>query len=594
MRIWQHLGVDLGSLWRVWLPLSALTAAMPLAVLSLPVIEKRLLDDVVLGGRIEELPATILAYAGIWAVVVLGQNAAAAWRAYLGERTTQRLRRRLFDHCTDVSVSFSRREHSARTMSLFVNDVPVLANFLSSTVILGPASVVALIGCFVLMVALNWQLALAAGVAPFVLGGIAWLVTRPLRPAARRAQEKAAELNERLQESLLGLREIVAFGQERSQQARFATTLSELLRLRMRVTAIDTAVQTGQSFFSIGVTIVILGYGSLLVTQGETTIGTLVAMRTLFSVIVQPISLLIGSISSGQQALGAADRIYATLERQPEVIDRGTARLPRAVAGAVTFDGVSFGYLPGQPILQDISFTARPGELIALVGPSGAGKSTLASMLARFVDPEDGRVLLDGIDLREIPLAELRARISTVFQDTFLFATTIRENIAFGRADATDAEIIEAARTANAWEFIEQLPDGLDTLVHERGLRLSEGQKQRIAIARALLRQPRILILDEPTSALDARSEHLVQMALEHLVRDRTTLVIAHRLATVRRADRILVLDHGRIVEDGTHEQLLQRDGVYRELFDLQFGTPLPRTPVAGPSRSSVAVVRGG
>ena len=594
MQLWHCLREDMRSLWRVWLPLSALTAAMPLLVLALPVLEKRLLDDIVLTGHIEALPSTLLAYAGLWAAVVVGQNVAAAWRAYLGERTSQHLRRRLFNQCTDISVSFSQREHSARTMSLFVNDVPALASFLSSTVILGPASAVAFVGCVALMLVLNWQLALAAGLAPIVLAGIAWLVTRPLRPAARRAQEKAAQVNQRLQETLLGLREIVAFGQQRAQQARFTTTLREFLQLRMRVAAIDTAVQTGQSFFSIAVSVVVLGYGSYLVTQGETTIGTLVAMRTLFSVIVQPLSLLIGSISSGQQALGSADRIYATLGQPPAVLDTGTVHLPQPPVGEVTFDRVSFRYVPEQPTLRDISFTARPGQLIALVGPSGAGKSTLVSMLARFNDPDAGRVLLDGIDVRELPLTELRAQISVVFQDTFLFATTIRENIAFGQANATDAEIVEAARMANAWEFITDLPDGLDTPVHERGVRLSEGQKQRLAIARALLRQPRILILDEPTSALDARSEHLVQTALDQLVRDRTTFVIAHRLATVRRADRILVLDHGRIVEDGTHEQLLARDGLYRELFDLQFGAPIIQTAASSPSWGGVASVRGG
>jgi ABC-type multidrug transport system fused ATPase/permease subunit len=594
MHVWQSLRLDIQALWRVWLPLSVLTAAMPLVVLALPIMEKRLLDDVVMAADVASLPATILGYAGLWALVTLGQNAAAVWRTYLGERTTQQLRRRLFDHCTDVSVSFSRREHSARTMSLFVNDVPALSNFLSGTIILAPASAVAIIGCVAVMLALNWQLAVAAGLAPIVMAAIVWVVTRPLRPAARRAQAKAAELNERLQESLVGLREIVAFGQQHSQQTRFSTTLSELLRLRMRVNAIDTAVQTGQSFFSIAVTIVVLGYGSLLVMQDATTIGTLVAMRTLFSVIVQPISLLMGSISSGQQALGAADRIYRLLDESADVRDTGGQSISTPSAGAITFDAVSFAYQPGQPVLRDISFTARPGELIALVGPSGAGKSTLASMLTRFVDPDEGRVLLDGTDLRDIPLSDLRAQIGMVFQDTFLFATTIRENIAFGRPEATTAEIVEAARTANAWEFIEQLPAGLDTPVHERGVRLSEGQKQRLALARALLRRPRILLLDEPTSALDARSEHLVQTALERLVRDRTTFVIAHRLATVRRADTILVLEHGRIVEDGTHDQLIQRDGLYRELFDLQFGAPVVRATTNGVSQSSVVAVGGG
>jgi ABC-type multidrug transport system fused ATPase/permease subunit len=286
--------------------------------------------------------------------------------------------------------------------------------------------------------------------------------------------------------------------------------------------------------------------------------------------VLVPAGQVLARIGNAQKALAAVERIYAFLDAAPRVPEAPGARMPRELAGAVTFDRVSFAYQPGRTVLDQVSFSARPGELIALVGPSGAGKSTLVSLIARFYDPTEGRVLLDGIDLRALPLAGLRRQVGIVFQDTFLFATTIRENIAFGRAGASEAEIIAAARAANAWEFIEQLPEGLDTPVGERGVRLSAGQKQRLAIARALLRDPRILILDEPTSALDARSEHLLQTALDNLVRGRTTFVIAHRLATVQRADRVVVLDGGRIVEQGTHTELLQRPGLYRELFELQ------------------------
>jgi ABC-type multidrug transport system fused ATPase/permease subunit len=227
-------------------------------------------------------------------------------------------------------------------------------------------------------------------------------------------------------------------------------------------------------------------------------------------------------------------------------------------------------------VLHEVSLTARPGELVALVGPSGAGKTTLAGLIARFYDPDSGRVLLDGTDVREFTLHGLRSQIGIVFQDTFLFSATIRENIAFGREGATEAEIVAAAHAAHAWEFIERMPDGLDTRTGERGAQLSEGQKQRLSVARVLLRNPRILVLDEPTSALDARSEHLLQAALTELTRGRTTFVIAHRLSTIRRADRILVLDEGRIVQQGTHTELLRRPGLYRELCELQFGPERP------------------
>ncbi|HET8626901.1 MAG TPA: ABC transporter ATP-binding protein, partial [Thermomicrobiales bacterium] len=431
------------------------------------------------------------------------------------------------------------------------------------------------------------QLAVVTGILPLGVAGIGTVLTRPLRAAARRVQEKVAEVVQRVHENLAGLREVVAFGRGASQYRQFATTLEDLLRLRMRVTYMTSTLQTGQTLFGLLVTLVILLYGGYLVIQGRTTVGTLIAMRTLFGLVIYPAGQFLGLFATVQKSLGAADRIYAFLDEIPEVEDPPGAAEPAGVAGAVAFDRVSFGYAPGRPVLRDVSFAARPGELVALVGPSGAGKSTLMSLLARFYDPTAGRVTLDGVDLRDLTLAGLREQIGIVFQDTFLFADTVRANVAFGREGADGAAVVAALRAANAWEFVEALPDGLDTVVGERGARLSEGQKQRLAIARAFLRDPRILILDEPTSALDARSEHLLQAALDALMRGRTTFVIAHRLATVRRADRILVLDGGRIVEQGTHEGLLGADGLYRELHDLQFGgraaaEVVPAVPEAG------------
>jgi ABC-type multidrug transport system fused ATPase/permease subunit len=322
------------------------------------------------------------------------------------------------------------------------------------------------------------------------------------------------------------------------------------------------------------------------VVRGETTLGTLVATRSLLNILFSMAGQLSGRIGSVQKTLAATDRIYAFLDEVPRVQESPAARTLDAVVGTVRFDQVSFAYHPGQPVLDEITLTACSGETVALVGPSGAGKSTLVSLLARFYDPAAGRVLLDGVDIRELSLEGLRRHVGIVFQDAFLFATTIRENIAFGREGAGDAEIIAAARAAHAWEFVERLPDGLDTRVGERGAQLSEGQKQRLAIARAFLRDPRILILDEPTASLDARSEHLLQEALYHLTRGRTTFVIAHRLATVQRADLILVLDRGRIVERGTHDALRCRRGLYAELFDLQVGgyASPPQRSTAGAS----------
>jgi ATP-binding cassette, subfamily B, bacterial MsbA len=576
---WSTVRIFLRSLseyrdfWRIWVPLLTTVVLLPPIVLAMPLVEKQLVDGILLSRRLELLPQIIGLYAGLWLVSSAVSTAGVTLRTYLAERFSLHLRNRVFTHCEALSLAFSHREHSGRVMALFANDVPaVLGLFTALVVVLG--SLVGLAFGVAVMFSLSWQLALVAGVLPPLVAGVATVLTRPFRPAARAAQDKAAELTERLQDNLGGLREVVAFGRESVQTRQFTRTLQELLRLRMRLTLMETGLQTGQSLFSLTVTLVMLGFGGYLVIDGQITLGTLVAMRAFFGSVFQPATLLAGTITAIQKSLASADRLYAFLDEQPRVREREGVGPPEHLAGEVRFDRVNFGYRQGRPVLRDVSFTARPGEVVAMVGPSGAGKSTLASLIARFYDPDEGSILLDGVNLRDLSLDGLRKHIGMVFQDTYLFATTIRENIAFGRDGAREDEIVAAARGANAWEFIERLPAGLDTQVGERGVELSEGQKQRIAIARALLRNPKILILDEPTSALDARSEHLLQLALENLMRGRTTFVIAHRLATVKRADRILVVDGGRVVEQGTHDELLLRGGLYHELHELQVASP--------------------
>jgi ABC-type multidrug transport system fused ATPase/permease subunit len=552
--------------------LLGLATLAPLVVVPIPLVERQVIDGVLLPQRLDLLPPIVGLYAGLHILSVAVHIGAIAGRTYLGERFSADLRQRLFAHTEALSVAFAHREHSGRTLALFTNDVPGLAGFFTTTVLNGVSSFLLLALGAVAMFSLSWQLAVVAAIVPPLVAGLATVVTRPLRPASRRAQEKAAELTERLQENLSGLREVVADAREQAQALRFAATLGELLRLRMRVTLIDTAIGSGQSLLSLAISLVILGYGGYLVVRGETTIGTLVAMRALFAYAFQPAGQVFSLVGAAQKALASADRVYAFLDERPRVAARPGARPPGAVRGAVAFEGVTFAYTPGRPVVADVTFAARPGEVVALVGPSGAGKSTLAALVARFYDPDAGRVTLDGVDLRDLTLPGLRREVGIVFQDSFLFAASVRDNIAFGREGADEAAIVAAARAAQAWEFIERLPEGLDTAVGERGVRLSEGQRQRLAIARALLRDSRVLILDEPTSALDARSEYLLQAALEALMAGRTTFVIAHRLATVRRADRILVLDGGRIIEEGTHDTLLAAGGLYRHLHDLQTG----------------------
>lgn len=559
-------------LWRIWLPLAACVLPAPILALAIPLVERQLIDGVILARDPAKLPGIAMLYAGLWLISTFIAIIGAILRSHLSETLGLQLRERLFAQCARLSLAFARREHSGRTAALFNSDVPVVTGLVTTTLLSAITGLVALVGGAVIMLNLNPHLALVTAIAPPVVAGIATLITRPLRPAARQAQEKSAQLSEQLLETLAGIREMVAFGQENRQAHRFSGTLHDLMRLRMRIAYIDTAVQSGTSLFTLTVTLTIFLYGGYLVLQDRTTLGTIIAMRSLFGLVFQPAGQLIGLASGIQKALGAAERLGEFLDHVPSVTESGRARPLPVRSGAITFEEVDFAYQPERPVLQGVSFSASPGEVIALVGPSGAGKSTLASLVARFYDPTAGSIRIDGIDLRDLSLSTLRRSIGFVFQDTFLFAASIRDNLAFGDESADEAAIVAAARAAHAWEFIERLPDGLDTVVGERGTRLSEGQKQRLAIARALLRDPRILILDEPTAALDARSEHLVQEALETLMRGRTTLVIAHRLATIRRAECILVLDNGRIVERGTHAQLLQRPGLYRQLFAFQFG----------------------
>ncbi len=588
MGVLSRLLKDNRDIWPFWLGLAVLSAVLPVAGLLLPLVQKRLIDEVLLPGRLGDLLPTVGLYAVLWLAAMAAQLAGGFLRTYAGERVAIRLRRRLFEHCERLAVAFARHEHSGRTMSLFSSDVPNVADLFSLTLVTGLGSIVTVVLAAVILFSLSPELALAAGLAPPAVGLAAIFITRPLRPAYRRVQEQVADVTERLHDALAGLREVVAFGQEGPQAARFDRSLQELLRLKLRVALMGSGLSAGQSVFSLAVTLLILGYGGYLVVEGRTTLGTLVAAQALFSLVFTPASQIVGLFSTAQRALASAERVYAFLDQKPRVVEvRDSVRPAGPARGEIRFERVSFEYGPGRPALQDISFSVRPGELVALVGPSGAGKTTLVSLVVRFYDPTSGRILLDGVDLRQFALDWLRRQVGVVFQDTFLFASTVRENIVFGLEGVAESDVIAAARAANAWEFIERLPEGLDTPVGPRGARLSEGERQRIAIARAVLRNPPILILDEPTSSLDPRADYLVRSALANLTRGRTTLVIAHRLETARRANRILVLDRGRLVEAGTHAELVGRRGLYYELYRLQFSLQADGRPhpVSMPAR---------
>jgi ABC-type multidrug transport system fused ATPase/permease subunit len=544
--------------------------------LAMPLIERYIIDDVLLARRMTLLAPALLAYGGVWLLLEILFALMSVLNNYLSERIAMHLRERLFDHCQSLSFTYINRDHSSRLMALFSNDVPQIAGFLNGVVVTSVVSLTTLVVGVTIVIRINWQFGLAVLIIVPAVGLALLVLSRPLKRASRRSQDKAEKLTQHLQELLSGLREVAAFHQERAQRNRFFSVLSESLRLRMRLTFLDSAIVAGKGSLSMVISVVTLGIGGYLVLLGQATIGTVVAMRSLYHVMYGPALNVFGVISASQKALASVDRIDEFLRERPQVTERSGALIRERVEGVIAFEDVHFSYTPGREVLHGISFVAARGKTIALVGPSGAGKTTITNLIGRFHDPAVGRITLDGIDLRDLSLKTLRDNISMVFQNTFIFDTSIRDNIAFGRPNATDGEIIAAARASNAMEFIEQLPEGLDTLVGERGVRFSEGQRQRLGIARAFLRNSPILILDEPTSAMDARSERLLQSALGNIMRGRTTLVIAHRLTTILRADTILVVNAGRIIEQGTHSELIRARGLYREFYEMQFGDQQP------------------
>jgi subfamily B ATP-binding cassette protein MsbA len=499
-------------------------------------------------------------------------------RVYLlglvGEGVVADLRKQLYGHLLDLPVPFFDARKTGEITSRLTADVATVQTAVSQGLAQLVSQSVTLLGASVVLLVLNVRLTLVmlAVIPPVIVAGA--LFGRRLRRISTRFQDRVAEANADAEEALSGIRVVKSFTAEALERARYARAIDESFRLgRARAVARALFVPSIILALFTGVAVV-LWYGGRQVLLGALAPGDLVAFLMLMLFVAGSVGTFTGLYSQLQEAVGASRRIFELLDVPGEPPAAPPPGGPgRAALGRVEFRGVSFGYGDrGDGLVLDrIDLTAEPGETIALVGPSGAGKSTLVSLLPRFYDPQSGRILIDGRDLRELELPELRAMLAMVPQEIHLFSGTVAENIRYGRPGASDSEVIGAARAANAHEFIGEFPEGYETVVGERGVRLSGGQRQRVAIARALLRDPRILILDEATSSLDSESEALVQAALERLLAGRTTFVIAHRLATVLSADRIVVLDRGRIVEQGSHAALLAHAGLYRELYRRQF-----------------------
>jgi subfamily B ATP-binding cassette protein MsbA len=547
---------------------------------------KPAMDEVFIKRDLLMLKLVPAAFLGAYLVKGTARYLQASLMAAVGERVVARLRRDLYVHIQSLPLAFFARVHSGELMSRILNDVSRLARLSSTTLVLSVRQVATLAALVTVMFLREWLLTLAALVAFPLVAVLVRRIGQRLYRINRRAQERVAQLAVLLHESFAGTKIVKAFGRERHQQARFDDVNRRLLRLSLKNVRTDELTEPLMEVLGAAGVAATLLYGGWRVVHGDMTPGTFFSFTAAVLMLYGPVRRLARALNTVQQTTASVERVFEILDRQPAVTDRPGALTLTGFHHQIVFDRVSFRYPDGgEDVLSDVTLTVRKGEMVAFVGLSGAGKSTLMDLLPRFHDPTAGRILIDDHDVRDVTQASLRALIGLVTQDTFLFSDTIYDNIAFGRPEATPEEVRRAARLAHAHEFIMACPQGYETRVGERGVRLSGGQRQRIAIARAFLKDPPILILDEATSDLDAESEFRVQQALAELMRGRTVLVIAHRLATVRRADRIVVIHQGRVAEVGRHEELLARHGLYRRLYALQVGGLPEAPPLTPPAR---------
>ncbi len=481
-------------------------------------------------------------------------------------------RRQIYRHLQRLSLRFYEDRQTGDLMSRMVNDSDMFETLIAHAIPDTLVNVLMLIGVSAVLLSMNVQLMLLTLIpVPFIVLA-AQGFTKYVRPAFRKRQEELGDLNATLNDNLSGIREIKAFTREDIEAERIGKHISHYRDSLLRALRLMATFHPFVEFSSSLGTIVLIYFGGKLALNQVLPIEDLVAFFLYLEMFYQPVRALSGAWEGVQHALAGADRVSELLREQPEVDDRpGAMALPGKARGEICFNDVSFHYVEGTPVLEHIDLDIPAGAVVALVGPTGVGKTTLASLIPRFYDVVGGGITLDGHDIRDLTLNSLRRQISIVLQDVFLFHGTARENILFGRPDATEEEMIAAAKIANAHEFIVNLPDGYDTLIGERGVKLSGGQKQRLAIARAVLKDAPILILDEATSSVDTHTELLIQQALERLMVGRTTIIIAHRLSTIRGADKIVVLEGARIAEMGTHEALMAVEGgLYRQLNEVQ------------------------
>ena len=553
---------------RVVLMLVSLVVATA-AALAPPVLAKLAIDDGIVPGDIGVLQMVV---AGFLASAVLHWGATylqTYLTGWVGQRVLQDLRVRMFEHLQRLDVGFYSRRQAGVIVSRMTNDVQALDQLVTDGVVTLFGSSLTLIGTAVILVVVDWQLALLTFLV-FPVLGIASLAFRIISADAYRVtRERVAAISAYLQETLSGIRVVRSFGQEERHKRRFAELNQDNRDANMTTVRLNASYFPAVEMLSAVATAGILLYGGLRVLEGDVTVGVLVLFVAALSNFFDPIQSLSQLYTTYQAGMAALDKIFELLAEDADVADPADPVELGSVRGDLSFERVSFSYAgsDGERAVDDVSLDVAAGETVALVGSTGAGKSTLAKLVARFHDPTEGRVLIDGHDLRSVRQRDLRLQMGIVPQEAFLFSGTIAENIAFGRPDATPEQVEAAARAVGIHAFVSELPAGYDTQVGERGVQLSAGQRQLIAFARALVADPRVLVLDEATSNVDIHTESLIEDGLDRLLVGRTAIVIAHRLSTIRRADRIIVLEHGVIVEQGSHEELLDAQGAYWRLY---------------------------
>ncbi len=491
--------------------------------------------------------------------------------AHFSQRAMQGLRQELFEHIQTLSLSFYDRHPHGELMSRLTNDMQAISSVLTQNVTSLISGFLTLAGVVVMMFLINSWLALASMVVLPAMLGLVGFVGKRTRTGFREYQMQLGVLNGQLEEMFSGQKVILAFGQEGAVLDSFERSNHLVRDVGTRAMTYSLLVPPLMGIMSNANVAIIAGLGGWMTLQGLATVGTIAAFYNYSRRFAAPLRQLGDLYNQMQSAIAGAERIFEVLDEQPEISDTLDAQGLEEIRGEVVFDRVQFSYVPGVPVIKGMNFRAEPGQTIALVGPTGAGKTTMVNLLSRFYDIEDGEILVDGTPIRALQKHTLRRRLGVVLQDTFLFSDTVMENIRYGRLDATDDEVVTAARLANAHQFIARLPQGYQTKLSERGSNLSQGQRQLLAIARAVLADPAILILDEATSSVDTRTEVQIQAGLLRLMEGRTSFVIAHRLSTIRDADQLLVIDGGEIIERGSHEDLLAKGGFYYNLYASQF-----------------------